>query len=155
MNRSGRPLHGGHTSTYRPFSVGKRPLTAAIALAVMVFASWGAFAEGSLVVFSPPDWDFGTLVPGKRAFLTLHVANGSDRAITVSVLPTCDCLSTGPSRLTLPAGGGGDFRFSFLAEEGEGGKVQESYLIQTDLKGMEWQFYKVKGVVSAPSTTPK
>jgi hypothetical protein len=106
-------------------------------------------ADSPSIVFSPAEWDFGTLTAGSRAFLTLQVTNRGDRAVTVSVLPDCDCLSTGPSRRVIPAGSQAEFRFSFLAEEDESGEVRETYLIQTDLKGMDHLFYTVHGVVKS------
>ncbi len=111
-----------------------------------------AFAEGPVISFSPTEWDFGTLTAGSRAFVTLHVANQGDRQVTVSVLPMCDCLSTGPSRRVIPAGSEADFRFSFLAEDGERGEVHESYLVQTDLKGMDHLYFSVSGIVKAPAS---
>lgn len=117
-------------------------------------ASQQAFAGGPSIVLSPAEWEFGTLVAGSRAFLTLQVENKGDTQVTVSVIPTCDCLSTGPSRRVIPPGSKADFRFSFLAEEGERGEVRESYLVQTDLKGMDHFFFSVHGVVKAPAQEP-
>jgi hypothetical protein len=113
-----------------------------------------AFPEGAALVLSPREWQFGTMDAGSRAFLTLHVTNTTTRDVTISVLPTCDCLSTGPSRLLIRPGSQGDFRFSFLAEVGEAGPVSESYIIQTDVKGREFFSYRVSGVVKAPPPKP-
>jgi len=105
------------------------------------------FAEGPTLTFSPREWQFGRIQPGTRAFLTLHVTNHSDRDVTVSVIPMCDCLSTGPSKLVIRPAAQGDFRFSFLAEKDERGPVKESYIIQTSQKGLEFFYYKVLGVI--------
>jgi hypothetical protein len=83
-----------------------------------------------------------------------NAANRGDREVTVSVLPTCDCLSTGPSRRVIAAGSQAEFRFSILAEDDERGEVRESYLIQTDLAGMDHFFYSVHGVVKGPASKP-
>jgi len=112
------------------------------------------FSEGSALAFSPAEWEFGTLAAGSRAFVTLHVSNQGTRDVTVSILPTCDCLSTGPSRQVIPAGGRADFKFSILAEDDESGEVRESYLIQTDLKGMDHFFYSVHGIVKGATAKP-
>lgn len=124
-----------------------------LALLLAVSTSHPAFAEGPTLVFSPAAWEFGTLTAGSRAFLTLRVSNQGSGDVTVSVLPTCDCLSTGPSRQVVPAGGQADFRFSILAEDDERGEVRESYLVQTDLEGMDHFFYSVHGTVQAASVT--
>ncbi|MGO9310553.1 MAG: DUF1573 domain-containing protein [Spirochaetia bacterium] len=131
-----------------------RSLLCALSLVLVSAASMPrhAFAEGPAVTFSPAEWDFGTLAAGSRAFLTLRVTNKGDRQVTVSVLPTCDCLSTGPSRRVIPAGSESDFRFSFLAEEGERGAVNETYLVQTDLKGLDHFYFPVHGIVKAPAS---
>jgi hypothetical protein len=109
-----------------------------------------ASAEGLALAFSPAQWEFGTLEAGSRAFLTLHVTNQGSRDVTISILPTCGCLSTGPSRQVVPAGGRTDFSFSILAEDDESGEVRENYLIQTDLKGLDHFFYSVHGIVKGP-----
>ncbi len=109
-----------------------------------------ASAEGPALIFSPAEWEFGTLVAGSRAFLTLQVTNQGSRDVTISILPTCGCLSTGPSRQVVPAGGRTDFKFSILAEDDESGEIRENYLIQTDLKGMDHFFYSVHGIVKSP-----
>ena len=133
--------------------LGTRPLsTLVLVILLAASASPQAFAEGPKISFSPAKWDFGTLTAGSRAFLTLHVVNQGDRQVTVSVIPTCDCLSTGPSRRVIPAGSQADFRFSFLAEESERGEVRESYLVQTDLKGMDHFYFPVYGIVKAPAS---
>ena len=128
----------------------------ALVLAFLLSASTPqpAFPEGRALAFSPAEWEFGTLTAGSRAFVTLHVSNQGSRDVTVSILPTCDCLSTGPSRQVIPAGGGADFRFSILAEDDESGEVRESYLIQTDLKGMDHFFYPVHGIVKGAASKP-
>jgi hypothetical protein len=128
----------------------------ALLLAFLSFVSTPqpASAEGTTLAFSPAEWEFGTLKAGSRAFVTLHVSNQGSKDVTVSILPTCDCLSTGPSRQVIPAGAGADFRFSILAEDDESGEIRESYLIQTDLKGMDHFFYPVHGTVKGATTKP-
>lgn len=111
-------------------------------------------ADSPVIVLTPAEWDFGTIDAGSRAFLTLRVANRGDRAVIVSVLPDCDCLSTGPSRRVIPAGSQAEFRFSILAEDDESGEVRETYLIQTDLPGMDHFFYSVHGVVKSSTAKP-
>ena len=108
-----------------------------------------AFCEGATLTFSPPQWEFGTIPAGSRAFLTLLVTNSSGGDVTVSILPTCDCLSTGPSRRTIAPGSTAEFRFSILAEDDESGEVRESYLVQTDLEGMDHFYFMVHGTVKA------
>jgi hypothetical protein len=125
------------------------------ALAVIVLlAAQHALAEAPVIVLTPSEWDFGTIDAGSRAFLTLRVANHGDRAVTVSVLPDCDCLSTGPSRRVIAAGSQGEFRFSILAEDDESGVVRETYLFQTDLPGLDHFFYSVHGVVKGAAQKP-
>jgi hypothetical protein len=127
-------------------------LTVCICLFIACLAP--VFAESPALAFSPREWQFGTIPPGTRAFLTLHVKNLSDKDVTVSVLPTCDCLSTGPSKLVIRPGAQGVFRFSFLAEEDERGPVKESYIIQTSQKGLEFFYYKVSGVIEPKMALP-
>jgi hypothetical protein len=114
------------------------------------------FAEDPAIVLSPAEWDFGAIPAGSRAFLTLQVSNRGARDVAVSLLPTCDCLSTGPSRRVIAAGSRAEFRLSILAEDEESGQVRESYLIQTDAPGMDHFFYAVHGVVKGrPQRAPR
>ncbi len=100
-----------------------------------------------MLTFSPPSWEFGTIPAGSRAFLTLVVTNTADSSVTVSIIPTCDCLSTEPSRRVIAPGAQREFRFSFLAEEDESGDVRESYIVLTDLPGLDHLYYNVHGTV--------
>jgi hypothetical protein len=109
------------------------------------------FAADPQITLSPPDWDFGTLTAGNRAHGTLEVANLTDRTVTVFVIPTCDCLTVGPSRISIPAGSRGSFQLTILAEEDEVGEVRESFLFQTDLPGKRFFSYWVHGTVEQPS----
>ena len=92
-------------------------------------------------------WEFGSIPAGSRAFLTLQAVNTGSRDITVTIIPMCDCLSTGPSKRVIAAGAKAEFRLSFLAEEDEAGYVQESYIILTDLKALDHLYYQVHGFV--------
>jgi hypothetical protein len=133
-------------------------LIAACAAALLLPASAGAEAseaEGPGLVFSPQEWDFGSLTPGTRARLTLTVDNPGPRAVTVSILPTCDCLTVGPSRLTIAAGSQGEFQLTILAEEDEAGAVQETFLVQTNDPRRPWFYYPVHGAVSPQSGKPE
>jgi hypothetical protein len=125
----------------------------ALALLILL-ASPRVAADAPIIVLTPAEWDFGTISAGSRAFLTLHVANRGDREVTVSVLPDCDCLSTGPSRRVIAAGSEAEFRFSILAEDDESGVVRESYLVQTDLKELDHFFYWVHGIVKGRAPKP-
>ena len=111
-------------------------------------------AESPAIVFSPAQWDFGTIPAGTRAFLTVRVINRADHDVTVSLLPTCGCLSSGPSRGLIAAGSQAEFRFSFLAEDDERGEVRETFLVQTDLKALDHFYYQVHGTVGGPAQKP-
>jgi hypothetical protein len=123
-------------------------------LPVVIFA-WSALApiavhaQGAPLVLSPAKWEFGSIPAGSRAFLTLQVANAGPQDVTVTVVPTCDCLSTSLSKQLIRAGGKAEFRLSFLAEADEAGYVRESYIILTDLKALDHFYYWAHGFVIA------
>jgi hypothetical protein len=119
----------------------------AAAVTAAVFLPPPAFAEGAPLVLSPGKWEFGSIPAGSRAFLTLQVVNPGSQDVTVTVIPTCDCLSTSLSKQLIPAGGKVEFRLSFLAEADEAGYVRESYIILTDLKALDHFYYQVHGFV--------
>ncbi len=120
-------------------------------MALSVLLPARSFAEGSPLVLSPQTWEFGSIPAGTRAFLTLKVANTSAKSITVTVIPTCDCLSTSRSRQVVAAGRQVEFRLSFLAEADEAGFVRESYIVLTDAEGLDHFYYWAHGfVIGAP-----
>jgi len=126
-------------------------LVAAVILVAAVPARVGA--EGPLVL-SPAKWEFGSIPAGTRAFLSLKVANTGSTPITVTVVPTCDCLTTSRSRQVVAAHGEAEFRLTFLAEQDEAGFVRESYIVLTDAEGLDHFYYWAHGFVigaTAPS----
>jgi len=114
-----------------------------LALAAPVLAR----AEGSPLVLSPEKWELGSIPAGTRAYLTLKVANTSSKPITVTVIPTCDCLTTSRSDQVIPARGRAEFRLTFLAEQDEAGSVRESYIVLTDAEGLDHFYYWAHGFV--------
>ncbi len=127
----------------------RAPVRLVFAAALFLAALAGpAFSDDRPLVLVPGRWEIGTLEAGNRAFLTLQVTNTGSRSITLTVIPTCDCLSTGPSSRTIAPGGHGEFRFSFLAEQDESGDVRETYLVLTDLEENDHFYYQVHGVVT-------
>jgi hypothetical protein len=82
------------------------------------------------------------------------VKNQGTQSATITIVPTCDCLTTGPSRQVVAPGGQADFAFTILAEDDESGEVRETYLIMTNLKGLDHFYYPVHGVVKGPAPKP-
>ena len=109
-------------------------------------------AEGPLVL-SPERWEFGSIAAGTRAFLTLKMANTGSKPITVTVVPTCDCLTTSLSRQVVPAHGRAEVRLTFLAEQDEAGFVRESYIVLTDAEGLDHFYYWAHGFVIGAAGT--
>jgi hypothetical protein len=125
----------------------QRALVAAAAVTLSIFLPALVSAESSPLVLSPDKWEFGSIPAGSRAFLTLRVSNTGSRAITVTIVPTCDCLSTSLSKQVVKAGGQVQFRLSFLAEQDEAGFVRESYIVLTDAEGLDHFYYWAHGFV--------
>jgi len=113
--------------------------------AAVLFIASAASAEERTLVFSPPDWDVGTVSVGARIDLTLVVRNTGATAVSVSLIPTCGCLSAAPSRLHVRPGANEKILLTFRPDAGPAGEIKESFLIQTDVKGQEWQYYWVHG----------
>jgi len=120
-------------------------LLAAVVLAAA--APVHARAESSPLVLSPEKWEFGSIPAGTRVFLTLTMTNTGSKPITVTVVPTCDCLTTSRSRQVVPAHGQVEFRLTFLAEQDEAGFVRESYIVLTDAEGLDHFYYRAHGFV--------
>jgi hypothetical protein len=105
------------------------------------------FSEGAAPAFSPQEWQFGTVVSGGRASATIHVANNSAAEISLSVISSCDCLRSEPSSLVIGPHAKGNLQLSFHAAEDYVGPIRMTYIIETDQKGSEPIYYRVRGNV--------
>jgi hypothetical protein len=124
----------------------RRVRTIAVAVLLGFAASHGVAADDPLS-FSATAWDFGTVDPAARPGTTLTVANRSTSAVTVTLIPTCDCLAVDPSRRTIARDATASFRITF-DPSGEEGEVSRTLVIATDIPGRPRSLFTVTGTVT-------
>lgn len=143
MGEAGR---GGGGSVNR-----RRPAAAMVLLACIVNPLGFAEAAGG-VVFSASSWDFGILDQDASAETVVSIGNRTENLVTVSLIPTCNCMSVEPSRLQIPSGSAGSFRLRFDSD-GEEGKVSHILLVRTDSPTLEKASFVVEGTVRRSRAT--
>jgi hypothetical protein len=126
--------------------VGRRVRTIAVAALLGFAALRGAAAEDPLAL-SATVWDFGTVDPAARPETTLTVANRSTSAVTVTLIPTCDCLAVDPSRRAIAPDASASFHIAF-DPSGEKGEVSRTLVVATDIPGRPRSLFTVTGVVT-------
>jgi hypothetical protein len=104
-------------------------------------------AEGTALVFSPAEWQLGSLHGGDRVSVTVHVKNTTGGPVSLNVISSCDCLRAEPAELVIPARSSAGIKLSFHAAENYAGPIRMTYIIETDVKGADAIFYRVLGTV--------
>jgi cytochrome c biogenesis protein CcdA len=123
----------------------------ALVLAIAVFMPVLAAAQGGGVRFSAVSWDFGLLRRGDLARFTLVVTNNAGVEATVSFIPTCDCLSAEPARLTLSDGAISELRLSYDSSK-DLGTIRKDFIVSVEPVGPGKTLFTVSGTVGeAPS----
>ena len=84
---------------------------------------------------SPPPRGISAPWTGTRSpETTLTVANRSMSVVTVTLIPTCDCLAVDPARRAIAPEASASFRISF-DPSGEEGEVSRTLVVATDVPG--------------------
>ena len=129
---SGKP--GGNREAVHVWGDSLNRLLPAVAMVLLALvAASAAFATDSDgVVLSASSWDFGILDQDASAETVVSVDNGTENPVTVSLIPTCNCLRVEPSRLQIPSSSAGSFRLRFDSD-GEEGEISHILLVQDRL----------------------
>mgnify|MGYP001103426710 CR=1 FL=1 len=127
------------------------PALAMVLLAFIVTSVGFAEAAGG-VVFSASSWDFGTLDQDASAETVVSIDNRTENPVTVSLIPTCNCLRVEPPRLQIVSGSAGSFRLRFDSD-GEEGRVSHILLIRTDSPSLDKASFVVGGTVRKSRVT--
>jgi hypothetical protein len=122
-------------------------LAAAVFLAALAALPCGA-AGGTGVTFTPDSWNFDMIRQGEKVGVTLTVTNGSDRAVTVTLTPTCDCLTAAPGSRTISPGEEGAFALVYDSSD-DTGNVRKNFLVTTDAPGLARAYFELRGTVRA------
>jgi cytochrome c biogenesis protein CcdA len=85
---------------------------------------------------------------GETIRTTLSAKNRSSGTISLSLVPTCSCLSVKPASVSLASGATASFDLSFDSADDEG-KVFRFFIVKTDLAGEKPAYFSLRGVVRA------
>jgi hypothetical protein len=115
--------------------------------ALLGFVAFRGGAADDPLSLSATAWDFGTVDPVARPETTLTVMNRSMSAVTVTLIPTCDCLSVDPPRRAIARDATASFRILF-DPSGEAGEVSRTLVVTTDIPGRPRSLFTVTGTVT-------
>jgi cytochrome c biogenesis protein CcdA len=88
------------------------------------------------------------ILQGARIRGSVSVSNTGPRAMTVSFIPTCTCLTVTPGSQSIPAGGDAVFLMEYDSKD-DVGKTIQGFLVRTDEPGAPPSRYLVRGTVRA------
>jgi cytochrome c biogenesis protein CcdA len=118
----------------------------AIALGILLIPA-ALFAQTAAgVSLEPTEWSFGAIQQGEKVGLRLTVTNPSSVPVTVTLVPTCGCLTVEPASATIPASGRSVFALQYDSSD-DTGIVRRLFIVRTDLPGAKAAAYQLHGVV--------
>ncbi len=110
-------------------------------LAVLEFS----FAAATLSALSMPTaWDFGTIGNTHPVTSSISILNDARETVSLTILPSCDCVSVEPSTLTIAPGASREVRVSF-DPAGYSGAIDKAVLVR--VKGGSVTIFSVRGIV--------
>jgi cytochrome c biogenesis protein CcdA len=112
-----------------------------------------AAATTPRLVFSPPEWKFGSVLQGQAAQADVTVTSLETASLQVTFVPTCSCLTVTPGTARLSAGGSTTFHMVYDSSD-DTGITTRGYIVRTDLRGAEPLYYLLRGVVRAEHAAP-
>lgn len=96
--------------------------------------------------FSSTQWDFGTIPDTAPVKKDITARNEFNEPVSITIIPTCDCLYVDPAEITLKPGEESTFTFTFNPE-GYAGEINMRYIIRTDSADMKKTMFPVTGEV--------
>jgi cytochrome c biogenesis protein CcdA len=119
-----------------------------VLLALLLSAGLLHAAPETSLTFSPDVWKFGMITQGEKIQSTVNVTNSSSREVTVTFVPTCDCLGVEPSAQTIAAGGTAAFLLAYDSTD-DTGLTAKAFLVRTDPPSQQRLSYVLRGTVRA------
>jgi len=117
----------------------------AIAFALVLFPVLAHAQPAASFVIVPAEWDFGAIVQGDRVQTTITVTNQAAEVATITIVPTCTCLSAEPAFRVIPASSTATFRLGFNSID-DTGIVKRVFIFRSSAPGAKDQPYIVRGV---------
>jgi Cytochrome c biogenesis protein len=115
-----------------------------LALTLRLSADSGA----AKLELSPPEWKFGMITKGEVATERLLVANRGAAPETVTLIPTCSCLTATPASRRIGPGEKASFELAYNSHDDEG-KTTRGFIVKTADESAKPLYYILSGVVRA------
>ena len=112
---------------------------------LFLFLTFGVYAKAD-ITFSESKWHFRTIPDTTPVKNELTVQNNGDNRVTISIIPTCDCLYVDPGEFKLEPGGEITVTLTF-DPEGYEGDIQMRYIVRTDSRDLPRALFLVEGRV--------
>lgn len=62
---------------------------------LLLLSASEAVSEDNRLIITPPEWDFDTITGKEKVSREILIENKSSEKVTVTFIPTCDCLFAG------------------------------------------------------------
>ncbi|MBN2534962.1 MAG: DUF1573 domain-containing protein [Spirochaetales bacterium] len=111
----------------------------------------GTIFADEAIHFPDKEWNYGIIRQGEVLIKEILITNNSKKAITVKIIPTCDCMFSQPENISINPQDSGNVSLIFDTTDYEG-EVEKIYIIQTDMKGYERVFYYARGTIKSAAT---
>jgi cytochrome c biogenesis protein CcdA len=108
-------------------------------------------APAPRLAISPPEWRFGWVRQGEKIQLAVTVTSKEPRALNVTFVPTCDCLSVEPASQPVPPGGQAVFVLHYDSSD-DTGNIRRGFIVTTDLPGASRIPYMIYGTIRQERT---
>ena len=117
-----------------------------VLLAVLSMSASRSLGAAARLELSPPEWKLGMILQGAVVHQDLVVTNLEPVALTVTLVPTCDCNAVTPTSQRIEPQARAVFHLSY--DPGfDRGIVTKSFIIRTDLPGDPTRYFWIRGTV--------
>jgi len=121
------------------------------ALLSLVLCPTALAAPAPQMAVSPPAWRFGWVRQGEKIQLAVTVTSKEPRALNVTFVPTCDCLTVDPASQPVPPGGKAVFILHYDSSD-DTGNIRRGFIVTTDLPAASRAPYMIYGTVRQERT---
>ena len=105
------------------------------------------------LVMTPPEWRFGWVRQGEKISLAVTVTNDEARPLSVTFVPTCDCLTVDKGTQQVAAAGQATFMLHYDSKD-DTGNIRRGFIITTDRADAKQISYMIYGTVRQERALP-
>jgi cytochrome c biogenesis protein CcdA len=119
-----------------------------------VFSLWSAATPvfGQLA-FTPSSWDFGPVRSDQIQRSEVAIHNPGSAAVSLTLNPSCDCLTGEPAVMAIPAGGTRSVSLRYDPKD-DNGPITKRFILVTEPANQSKPYFIVTGSVTPAAASP-